>query len=59
VGGEPQSLRRMLLNVALGVLFTTVLWTLVTGDLAEGASFGGIALLILLAWVILERRRTR
>ena len=59
MGGEPQSLRRALLNVALGALFTTALWTLVTGDLAEGASFGGIALLVLLAWVVLDRRRPR
>jgi hypothetical protein len=59
VGREPLTLRRALISALLGALATGVLWTLLTGDVERGASFGGVALIVLLAWVILDQRRQR
>ena len=57
MGREPLTLRRAIVSALLGALATGVLWTLLTGDVERGASFGGIALFVLLAWVILDQRR--
>jgi hypothetical protein len=54
---EEMSLRRAVISVVLGTLFTTVLWTLVTGDLGDGALFGAVALVVMTGWVVLDRRR--
>jgi hypothetical protein len=59
VGREPLTLRRALISAVLGALATGLLWTVLTGDVERGASFGGIALIVLLAWVILDQRRRR
>lgn len=59
MGREPMSLTRALLSAVIGALATAVLWTLLTGDVDRGASFGAIALVVLLAWVALDQRRSR
>jgi Flp pilus assembly protein TadB len=59
VGREPLTFRRAIISALIGALATGVLWTLLTGDLERGASFGLIALFVLLAWVILDQRRRR
>lgn len=59
MGREPLTFRRAILSALIGALATGVLWTLLTGDVERGASFGGIALIVLLAWAILDERRRR
>jgi mannose/fructose/N-acetylgalactosamine-specific phosphotransferase system component IIC len=51
--------RRAVVSVILGTLLTAVLWTLVTGDLGQGLLYGAIALVVMLGWVALDRRRPR
>jgi hypothetical protein len=53
------TLRRALVSAVIGAVSTGLLWTVLTGDVERGASFGGIALIVLLAWVILDQRRAR
>jgi hypothetical protein len=42
----PPSLRRALLIVLAGAAGTFVLWTLISGDLGTGATFGAIVLVV-------------
>src|SRR3954471_6355677 len=53
----PPSLRRAVLTALGGALFTAVLWSLVSGDVERGATYGAIVLGVLLATAALERRR--
>jgi Flp pilus assembly protein TadB len=59
VGQEPLTFRRALISALVGALATGVVWTLLTGDVERGATFGLIALVVLLAWVALDQRRRR
>jgi hypothetical protein len=54
---SPPSVRRAVLTAVGGALFTAVLWTIITGDVGRGASYGAIVLGVLLATAALERRR--
>jgi mannose/fructose/N-acetylgalactosamine-specific phosphotransferase system component IIC len=55
--GERMSPRRAVISVALATVFTALLWTLITGDLGQGALYGAVALVVMLGWVALDRRR--
>ena len=59
MGEEPRSMRWTVAAIVLGSLFTFLLWSLVTGDVGTGAAYGGIVFVVLVASVVLERRRRR
>jgi hypothetical protein len=56
---EPPSLGRTLLVILAGTALTTALWTLITGDLGQGAGYGSVILVVGLAIAVFERRRER
>jgi hypothetical protein len=54
---EPPPLRRSLLGILAGTALTAVLWTLITGDVEEGVTYGAIVLVVGLGIAVYERRR--
>jgi hypothetical protein len=56
---EPPPLGRTLVVILAGTALTTALWTLVTGDLGQGAGYGSVILVVGLAIAVFERRRER
>jgi hypothetical protein len=56
---EPPPPGRTLLVILAGTALTTALWTLITGDLGQGAGYGSVILVVGLAIAVFERRRER
>jgi hypothetical protein len=56
---EPPPLGRTLLVILAGTALTTALWTLITGDVGQGAGYGSVILVVGLAIAVFERRRER
>ena len=50
---------RAVLEVLAAAAGTTLLWTLISGGVSEGAGFGLVVLVVLGGWVALELRKSR
>ena len=50
---------RALLAVVAAVVGTALFWTLVSGDLAEGAGYGLVVLVVMGGWLAIELRKKR
>ena len=50
---------RAVLAVLAAAAGTTLFWTLVSGDVSEGAGYGLVVLIVLGGWLAIELRKSR